>query len=123
MKYTLLMIDDDEDIRFILTSVLSSIVGLTIVEAVDASSARNALQTQTINGILLDYSLPDTNGEELLREFKGSDSTQQLDIVMLTARDDQEQIKKWLDLGAKAVLKKPFNPFELIAQLQVHFGF
>lgn len=123
MKYTLLMIDDDEDIRFILTSALSSIVGLTIVEAVDATSARNALQSQTINGILLDYSLPDTNGEELLREFKGSDSTQQLDIVMLTARDDQEQIKKWLDLGAKAVLKKPFNPFELIAQLQVHFGF
>jgi len=123
MKYTLLMIDDDEDIRFILTSALSSIVGLTIVEAVDATSARNALQSQTINGILLDYSLPDTNGEELLREFKGSDSTQQLDIVMLTARDDQEQITKWLELGAKAVLKKPFNPFELIAQLRVHFDF
>ncbi|NQT63287.1 MAG: response regulator [Candidatus Marinimicrobia bacterium] len=123
MSFNLLIIDDDDDIRFILHSILSTVEGLSLEEAADGASAREILRNQQFDGIILDYRLPDSNGEELLQEFKHSTSPQQAEIVMLSARDDKELIDKWLDLGAKAVLRKPFNPFELLAQLRVHFEF
>lgn len=122
MSYTLLIIDDDEDIRIILQSVLSEISNIEILEAVDATSAREVILSQKIDGIVLDFTLPDTNGEELLKELKASDSTKLIDIVMLSARDDADLGGKWLSIGAKAVFRKPFNPFELQAELRVHLG-
>ncbi len=123
MSFSLLIIDDDEDIRLILSSVLSSIDGLNILEAGDGAVAQEIEQNQRVDGIILDYQLPDISGEELLTIFKNSLSSQTPDIVMLSARDDKDLTRKWLDLGAKAVLKKPFNPFELLTQLRVHFEF
>lgn len=123
MNYTLLIIDDDADIRLILSSVLASIDGLTIFEAADGAEAQEVMKNQSIDGVILDYQLPDISGEELLQRFKSSTLTRQPDVIMLSARDEQELIDKWLDLGAKAVIRKPFNPFELLAQLRVHLEF
>lgn len=123
MSYTLLIIDDDEDIRLILTSVLASVDGLTVYEADCGATAQDHFQTQSIDGILLDYQLPDTSGEELLKIFMKTSQPPKPDVVMLSARDELELSQRWIELGAKAVLTKPFNPFELLAQLRVHFEF
>lgn len=123
MTYTLLLIDDDEDIRLILTSVLASIDGLTILQAENGAEAKSLLQNNLVNGVLLDYQLPDISGEELLQELRADPSTGAPDIIMLSARDEESLVEGWISLGAKAVFKKPFNPFELLAQLQVHFDF
>ena len=120
MSYSLLIIDDDEDIRLILASVLASIDDLTIFEAANGVEAQEIMQSQRIDGIILDYQLPDISGEELLGIFKNSSHPKQPEVIMLSARDDEDLIETWLGLGAKAVLRKPFNPFELLAQLRVH---
>ena len=123
MTYSLLIVDDDEDIRLILSSVLTSIDDLEIFEAADGGTAQEMLQNHKIDGIILDYQLPDISGEELLGIFKNTFSFGGPEIVMLSARDDKDLNEKWLQQGAKAVLKKPFNPFELLTQLRVHFEF
>ncbi|MBT3253184.1 MAG: response regulator [Candidatus Marinimicrobia bacterium] len=123
MSYSLLIIDDDEDIRLILCSVLASIDSLTLFEAADGATAQELIQNHKIDGIILDHQLPDISGEELLVIFKDSSSPRDPEVVMLSARDDQDLTEKWLHMGAKAVLKKPFNPFELLAQLKVHLEF
>ena len=123
MSYSLLIIDDDEDIRLILSSILASIDSLTIFEAGDGATARELMQNHKIDGIILDYQLPDISGEELLGIFKSSSSSEFPEVIMLSARDDKDLVKKWLQLGAKAVLRKPFNPFELLAQLRIHLEF
>jgi DNA-binding response OmpR family regulator len=123
MSYSLLIIDDDEDIRLILASILGSIEDLDILEAADGSQAKEVLQSHKIDGIILDYQLPDMSGEALLALLKNSAAPIQAEIVMLSARDDKDLIDRWLDLGARAVLKKPFNPFELLAQLRTHLEF
>ncbi|MBC8376419.1 MAG: response regulator [FCB group bacterium] len=123
MSYSLLIIDDDEDIRLILSSVLASIDSLTLFEAADGATARELMQNQKIDGIILDYQLPDSSGEELLGVFKNSSSPGDPEIVMLSARDDKDLTEKWLRMGAKAVLRKPFNPFELLTQLRIHLEF
>ncbi len=123
MSFSLLIIDDDEDIRLILTSVLNSVEGLEIYEAANGAEARTVLGVQQIDGIILDYRLPDLNGEELLTDLENLTDYKTPDVIMLSARDDQELQKQWLELGALAVMKKPFNPFELVTQVRSHFGF
>ncbi len=123
MSYSLLIIDDDEDIRLILNSVLASIDSLTVFEAADGATARDLIQKHSFDGVILDYQLPDTSGEELLGFLTKSLAPEQPEVVMLSARDDEALTTRWLQLGAKAVLKKPFNPFELLAELKVHFEF
>ncbi|NQV30631.1 MAG: response regulator [Candidatus Marinimicrobia bacterium] len=123
MSYTLLIIDDDEDIRLILSSVLGSIEGLNLKEASSGVEARKILNTQTIDGIILDYRLADMTGEDLLQEVHDQLFSQQPRVLMLSARDDADLKTKWISMGAIAVLKKPFNPFDLLAQLRVHFDF
>ncbi|NQV42537.1 MAG: response regulator [Candidatus Marinimicrobia bacterium] len=123
MSYSLLIIDDDEDIRLILNSVLASIDSLTVFEAADGATAREMMQNQKIDGIILDYQLPDMSGEELLGIIKNPLSSDQPAVVMLSARDDKDLVEKWLGMGAKAVLRKPFNPFELLGQLRTQLEF
>ena len=120
MSYKLLIIDDDEDIRLILMSVLSSVEGLEIEVAIDGVSARQKLSAGATDGIILDYSLPDISGETLLQEISSGTFPQIPEVIMLSARDDPEARDRWLELGAKAVLGKPFNPFELLQQLKAH---
>ncbi|MCF7923401.1 MAG: response regulator [Candidatus Marinimicrobia bacterium] len=123
MSYALLIIDDDEDIRLILSSVLASIEDLTVLEAENGAAAEQIMENQAVDGIILDYQLPDISGEELLQKFRSVSFSHHPKVIMLSARDDQELTERWLSLGASAVLKKPFNPFELLAQLRVHLEF
>ena len=123
MSYTLLIIDDDEDIRLILASVLASVVGLEILEAADGTTAQDLVKNTSVDGIILDYQLPDISGEALLQIFKSSHIVPQPEIIMLTARDNEDLTRRWIEMGAKAVLKKPFNPLELLAQLRVQLEF
>ncbi|NQV50763.1 MAG: response regulator [Candidatus Marinimicrobia bacterium] len=123
MSYSLLIIDDDEDIRLILSSVLASIEGLNLRQASSGLEARKILNTQVIDGVILDYRLPDMNGEELLQEIQDSHFSQQPRVLMLSALDDADLKTKWIHMGALAVLKKPFNPFDLLAELRDHFDF
>ncbi len=123
MSFSLLIIDDDEDIRLILSSVLGLIAGLRLSEASSGADARNILNTQTIDGVILDYRLPDISGEDLLREIQDQGFPQKPPVLMLSARDDADLRAKWIEMGAIAVLKKPFDPFDLLAELRDHFDF
>jgi len=123
MSYSLLIIDDDEDIRLILSSLLASIEDLTVLEAENGAAAEQIMQNQVIDGIILDYQLPDSSGEELLQKFTSISLSHHPKVIMLSAMDDRKLTERWQSLGASAVLKKPFNPFELLAQLRVHLEF
>ncbi len=123
MIFSLLIVDDDEDIRLILKSVLSTVESLQLSEATDLREARRVLSKEKFDGIVLDHRLPDGNGEELLQEINRGDFSQQPALVMHTARDDELLHKTWLAMGALAILKKPFSPLEFVDQLRAQFGF
>lgn len=120
MSYTIQIIDDDEDIRFILKRIFSSVEGLQILEAPNGSTALEQFKNHHIDGVILDYRLPDMHGDDLLLELQQVSSGQAVKIIMLSARDDPALHQKWLNMGAVAVLKKPFNPIELFAQVKTY---
>ena len=83
-------------------------------KAVGAYAALDSLEKEDFDIVLLDIMMPEMDGWELCREIrKFSD----VPIIMLTAREQQEDIIKGLNLGADDYITKPFNEEELLARM------
>lgn len=83
-------------------------------KAVGAYEALTALEQETFDIVLLDIMMPEMNGWELCREIR---TFSDVPIIMLTAREQQEDIIKGLNLGADDYITKPFNEEELLARM------
>jgi len=68
--------------------------------------------------ILLDWMLPGGSGIELLRRLKREESTQEIPVIMLTAKTAEDNVIQGLDVGADDYITKPFAPRELIARIR-----
>src|SRR5699024_4669773 len=68
--------------------------------------------------ILLDWMLPGMSGVDLARRLKREPNTRSLPLIMLTARDDEEDKVRGLNVGADDYITKPFSPTELLARIK-----
>ncbi len=114
----ILIVEDDERI------------GATLLRALDGSGyearwestglgALTAVAARRPDLVLLDLGLPDMDGLEVCREIHRGDST--IDVVMLTARDEELDVVVGLDAGAIDYITKPFKLAELLARLRAQF--
>ena len=111
----LLLVEDDERIG---SSLLRALVGNgydTRWEQTGVAGMR-AVEMQRPDLVLLDLGLPDLDGLDVCRQIHRSDST--IEIVMLTARDDELDIVVGLDAGAVDYITKPFKLAELMARIR-----
>ena len=115
MTGRVLCIDDDEQIRALITSVLDA-AGHECVPAATADEARALLRDEQFSAVLCDINLPDSSGLELLREL--GERHPDVATVMVTGRDDPTIADRALALGAYGYLTKPFGPNELLIDLQ-----
>ncbi len=102
---SLLIIEDDIDLREGLAFTFQS-EGYQIFEAGTVRQARQCLQNNSIQGILLDCNLPDGNGFDFCKEIR---KTSGMPIMMLTARDSELDEVKALELGVSDYMSKPFS--------------
>ncbi|HEY3288374.1 MAG TPA: diguanylate cyclase [Gemmatimonadaceae bacterium] len=112
-----LVVDDDEGVRRSLATALGD-VGCVVREATDAASMRLLLTEWEPTLLLLDASLPDGEGTQLLQELKAGNGTRELPVILLASRLPDELTELALGLGAADVLRKPFRPRELVARVQ-----
>lgn len=114
MKKTTILIVDDEPkiIRFVKTSL--SLAGYDIITAGSGRQALDIFDRNNIDLIILDLGLPDTDGFEVLREIR---TFSIVPIIILTARDDEQDKVRGLELGADDYLTKPFGTSELEARI------
>jgi two-component system OmpR family response regulator len=111
---TLLVVDDDEDIRTLVAEPLSK-AGYNVVTASDGPSMFAALNAQPIDLIVLDLNLPGEDGLSLCRMTR---SSRNIPIIMLTARGEAIDRVIGLEVGADDYLTKPFEPRELVARVR-----
>src|SRR5690606_25450753 len=90
----------------------------TVLEAGDAQTAHSLIIDKKPDMILLDWMLPGTSGIELARRLKRDELTQNIPIIMLTAKSEEDNKVQGLELGADDYITKPFSPRELIARLK-----
>ena len=84
----------------------------------DAQGARREVQEQLPDVILLDWMLPGESGASLARAFRSEERTQDVPILMLTARSDEADKVTALDAGADDYITKPFSTKELLARIR-----
>ncbi len=113
----ILLVEDERPIREMVTFALGQ-EGYLIDEAEDSRSAETRIAEHLPDLVLLDWMLPDVSGLELLRRWKRNEATQEIPIIMLTARVEERDKVDGLDSGADDYLTKPFSVKELSARIR-----
>jgi len=111
---TVLVVDDEPTIREIVVGYLDR-EGYETLEAADGNRARELLELDSPDLVVLDVMLPGTDGLELCRWIR---SRSRLPVIMLTARGEESDRIVGLELGADDYVTKPFSPRELTARVR-----
>ena len=111
----ILVVDDDREIRQMVADYLHK-NGLRATAVADGRQMRAALETQSVDLIVLDLMMPGEDGLVLCRNLRAS-RHRAIPIVMLTARDDATDRIVGLEMGADDYVVKPFAPRELLARI------
>lgn len=114
MRNKILVVDDEWNMRNLVKIYLSN----ENIEVEDAKDGKEAIQMASqirYELMILDIMLPDIDGWEVCKTIR---ETQQLPIIMLTARNDINDRVHGLNLGADDYLTKPFAPEELVARIK-----
>jgi two-component system phosphate regulon response regulator PhoB len=117
MSRKVLVVDDEAPIREMLVFVLEQ-NGFQAVEAEDYDSAIAAMVEPYPDMVLLDWMLPGGSGIQIAKKFKQNEYTRQIPIIMLTARGEEEDKVRGLEVGADDYVTKPFSPKELMARIK-----
>lgn len=113
----ILIVEDEAAIRNMLTFSLE-IAGFKVIEAADAQQADEAIANQLPSIILLDWMLPGLSGIHFVQRLKHQKQTSEIPIIMLTARAEEENKIRALNVGVDDYVVKPFSPRELIARIK-----
>lgn len=112
---TVLVVDDDPDIR-LLFEVELSFTDHQVLQAGDGQEALDLLRRQPVDLVLLDIMMPRMDGTEVLAELRKARPAQP--VIFLTARGEEEDRVRGLRLGADDYVVKPFGIDELIARAE-----
>ncbi len=115
MTYKILLVEDEQEIHtFIRISLTAE--GYQYIGAHSLEEARAQWQQQQPHLVILDLGLPDGDGSQLLQEIRGGAKTP---VLILTARDQEDEKIRLLEAGANDYLTKPFGIRELITRIKV----
>lgn len=121
-KKTIMIVDDDENVRNLLKDFFEEQDFNTRV----ASSSFDAIQLMNIEYpdlILLDIMMPGMNGIEFAKVLKNKEDTQRIPIYFITAiSDTEENMQQAYETGVEGYIKKPFKLSELIEMIKVSLG-
>ncbi len=110
----ILAVDDEERmVRFIRLNLEHD--GFQVIEAYNGSQALEQLRSNLPDIVLLDVMMPDIDGFEVLRLIR---ETSTIPVIMLTAKGDEEDRIRGLELGADDYITKPFSPRELVSRVR-----
>ncbi|MCX7112278.1 MAG: phosphate regulon transcriptional regulator PhoB [Proteobacteria bacterium] len=117
MEINVLVVEDEEAIREMLTMVLGQ-SGFTVHAAADVQMATSMMEEKTPDLILLDWMLPGISGVEWARRLKKGETYSEIPIILVTARGEEEDKVRGLDVGADDYITKPFSPREMVARIR-----
>ena len=114
---TILTVEDEPAISDILRVNLS-FAGYDVVSANNVLQAENLIKTSIPGLVILDWMLPGTSGSTFLKRLRNDKRTQDIPVIMLTAKSLEENKIEGLNAGCDDYMVKPFSPKELIARIQ-----
>ncbi|HSE53527.1 MAG TPA: response regulator, partial [Gemmatimonadales bacterium] len=112
-----LLVDDEDQLRRVMKDLLER-QGYSVVEARDGAQALDEVDRHAPDIVILDLNLPGVDGYSVLSQLRSRTATRQLPIIVLTAKGDEDNEVRVLQLGADDFLTKPFRAKALAARLE-----
>jgi len=112
-----LLVDDEDQLRRVMRDLLQR-QGYSVVEARDGAQALDEVDRHAPDIVILDLNLPGVDGYSVLSQLRSRQSTRQLPVIVLTAKGDEDNEVRVLELGADDFLTKPFRAKALAARLE-----
>ncbi len=110
----ILVVDDEERmVRFIRLNLEHD--GFQVLEAFNGTQAINKMRSNLPDLVLLDVMMPDMDGFEVLRMIR---EVSRVPVIMLTAKGEEEDRVRGLEMGADDYITKPFSPRELVSRVR-----
>ena len=113
-RVKLLVVDDDPDLLALVAFSLTN-SGYAVVKATDTGEALKVFDSELPDLVILDINLPSGSGFDVCKAIR---ARSEVPVMMLTARGDEEDLVRALELGADDYLTKPFSPRTLLARVK-----
>src|ERR1700751_5145969 len=122
MKRRILIIDDEEDIRQVAGLSLETVAGWEVVLANSGLQGMERAETEQPDAILLDVMMPAMDGPKTFLQLQKNPNTAKITVILLTAKVQGSDQRRFAELGVAGILFKPFDPLLLSAQVSQALG-
>jgi CheY-like chemotaxis protein len=120
--HKVLIIDDEDDIREVAALSLEAVGGWSVITAPSGAEGIRMAATEQPDAILLDVMMPEMDGPTTFRNLQANPATQNIPVLLLTAKVQGVDQRRFASLGVKAVLFKPFDPLTLSGEMAAVLG-
>jgi len=122
MQRRILIIDDEDDIRQVAALSLETVAGWEVIMASSGIQGIRRAQDEKPDAILLDVMMPGMDGPTTFLELRKIPEIAEIPVILLTAKVQGADQKRFANLGVSAVLFKPFDPLTLARQMSDALG-
>jgi CheY-like chemotaxis protein len=122
LAHKILIIDDEDDIREVAALSLQTVAGWDVIMASSGAQGVARASEQHPDAILLDVMMPGMDGPTTFRELRKNPATAGIPVLLLTAKVQGSDQRRFADLGVQAILFKPFDPLTLSSQISSALG-
>jgi CheY-like chemotaxis protein len=122
VSHRILIIDDEDDIRQVAALSLETVAGWDVIVANSGLQGIQRASDHQPDAILLDVMMPGMDGPTTFRELRRNPVTAHIPVLLLTAKVQGADQRRFADLGVEAVLTKPFDPLTLADQMSQILG-
>ncbi|ARV58597.1 two-component system response regulator [Nostocales cyanobacterium HT-58-2] len=117
-----LVIDDERNLCLIVKACLECLANWEVLTSQSGSEGLLLAQTKTPNAILLDVLMPEMDGLSLLGKLQSHPITQEIPVILLTARVHKFELDEYAQLNIAGIVTKPFDPLNLAKQVAQLLG-
>ena len=118
----ILVVDDEDDIREVAQLSLEMVGGWQVIAAGSGAEAITRARDEQPDAILLDVMMPEMDGPTTFQALQADAATRGIPVILLTAKVQSADRRRFEDLGVAGVLSKPFDPMELAVQVSAALG-
>ncbi len=122
MNKRILLIDDEDDIREVAKMSLEITAGWEVLTASSGKEGVAKAESEKPDAILLDLMMPELDGTATLARLKQNPASREIPVVLLTAKVHPAERNRFSELGAAAVMPKPFDPMKLADEIAAALG-
>lgn len=117
MSKSILVVDDEEDVRALIQLGLEMQAGWKVINASSGEEAIKTAAGEQPDVILLDLMMPDMDGRTTLKKLKDNPLTQQIPVIVMTAKGKSAVEESFANLEVAAIFTKPLRPLNLAGQI------